>query len=45
MMSLLDGRKGMATVFDGMDAGTPPVKLQLMSVEKMGEIIWAKYKL
>lgn len=41
----IDGRKGMATVFDGLDADFPPVKLQLISVEKMGETIWAKYKL
>ncbi len=41
----IDGRKGMASVFDGLDAGTPPVKLRLVGVEKMGEIIWAKYKL
>ena len=41
----IDGRKGMASVFDGLDADTPPTKLQLISVEKMGETIWAKYKL
>lgn len=41
----IDGRKGMAAVFDGLDADFPPTKLQLMSVEKMGETIWAKYKL
>lgn len=41
----IDGRKGMASVFDGLDADTTPSKLQLMSVEKMGETIWAKYKL
>lgn len=41
----IDGRKGMASVFDGLDADFPPTKLQLVSVEKMGETIWAKYKL
>ena len=41
----IDGRKGMASVFDGLDADFPPTKLQLLSVEKMGETIWAKYKL
>ncbi|MBQ8672635.1 MAG: RibD family protein [Bacteroides sp.] len=40
----IDGRKGMASVFDGLDMDTPPTKLQLVSVEKMGETIWAKYK-
>lgn len=45
MMSLLDGRKGMASVFDGLDADFPPTKLQLVSVEMIGETIWAKYKL
>ena len=41
----IDGRKGMASVFDGLDSDFPPTKLQLVSVEKMGETIWAKYKL
>ena len=41
----IDGRKGMAAVFDGLDENFPPFKLQLISVEKMGETIWAKYKL
>lgn len=41
----IDGRKGMTAAFDGLDADFPPTKLQLMSVEKMGETIWAKYKL
>lgn len=41
----IDGRKGMASVFDGLDADFPPTKLQLLNVEKMGETIWAKYKL
>ena len=41
----IDGRKGMASVFDGLDEDFPPTKLQLVSVEKMGETIWAKYKL
>lgn len=41
----IDGRKGMPTVFDGLPADTPPTKLELVSVEKFGETIWAKYKL
>ena len=45
MMSLLDGRKGMVAAFDGLDADIPPTKLRLISVEKMGETIWARYKL
>ena len=41
----IDGRKGMAAAFDGLDADLPPTKLKLTSVEKMGETIWAKYML
>ncbi len=41
----IDGRKGMATVFDGLQNDFPPTKLKLTSVERLGEIIWAKYKL
>lgn len=41
----IDGRKGMAAAFDGLEADIPPTKLQLTSVEKMGETIWARYKL
>ena len=41
----IDGRKGMAAAFDGLTTDVPPTKLHLMSVEKMGETIWAKYKL
>ena len=40
----IDGRKGMVAAFDGLDADIAPTKLQLMSVERMGETIWAKYK-
>ena len=40
----IDGRKGMAAAFDGLDADIASTKLQLMSVERMGETIWAKYK-
>lgn len=40
----IDGRKGMTAAFDGLDANIPPTKLKLISVEKMGETIWAKYK-
>lgn len=41
----IDGRKGMTAVFDGLPSDYPPTKLQLTSVEKFGETIWAKYKL
>lgn len=40
----IDGRKGMPTVFDGLPNDFPPTKLKLISVEKLGETIWAKYK-
>ena len=40
----IDGRKGMAAAFDGLPDDFPPTKLQLVGVEKMGESIWAKYK-
>jgi riboflavin biosynthesis pyrimidine reductase len=40
----IDGRKGMAAAFDGLPEDFPPTKLQLVGVEKMGESIWAKYK-
>ena len=39
----IDGRKGMASVFDGLEEGIPPTKLHLISVEKMGETIWARF--
>jgi hypothetical protein len=35
----------MAAAFDGLPDDFPPTKLQLVGVEKMGESIWAKYKL
>lgn len=40
----IDGRKGMATTFDGLPVDFPPTKLKLMSLEKLGETIWARYK-
>jgi hypothetical protein len=40
----IDGRKGMATAFDGLPEDFPPTKLKLMSLEKLGETIWARYK-
>ena len=39
-----DGRNGMASVFDGLESDFPPIKLKLMNVERLGETIWAKYK-
>lgn len=41
----IDGRKGMAAAFDGLDMDVPPVKLKLVSVERLDEVIWARYKL
>ena len=41
----IDGRKGMTAAFDGLTKDFPPTKLKLMSVEKLGETIWARYKL
>lgn len=40
----IDGRAEMAAAFDGLPCECPPVKLQLSSVERMGEVIWARYK-
>ena len=41
----IDGRKGMTTAFDGLPQDFRPTKLKLISVEKLGETIWARYKL
>ena len=41
----IDGRKGMTAAFDGLTKDFAPTKLKLMSVEKLGETIWARYKL
>ena len=41
----IDGRGGMTAAFDGLPKDFPPIKLKLMSVEKLGESIWARYKL
>ena len=41
----IDGRKGMTAAFDGLANDFPPTKLKLMSVEKLGDTIWARYKL
>ena len=41
----IDGRCGMTAAFDGLTKDFPPTKLRLMSVEKLGETIWARYKL
>ena len=40
----IDGRSGMVAAFDGLPQDFPPTKLHLISVEKLGECIWAKYK-
>lgn len=41
----IDGRKGMTAAFDGLPSDYPPTKLQLQSVERLGETIWARYTL
>lgn len=41
----IDGRKGMAAVFDGIDnPNRPATLLQLQSVELMGDTVWMRYK-
>lgn len=40
----IDGRNGMTTAFDGLKMDTPPTRLKLLKVEKIGENIWARYK-
>ncbi len=41
----IDGRKGMAAVFDGIDEpNRPATLLQLQSVERMGDTVWMRYK-
>lgn len=39
----IDGRDGMAASFDGRNKSCEPIKLNLMSVEKIEDVIWAKY--
>ena len=41
----IDGRGGMAAAFDGLPMETKPTKLQLTSVDKVGEgTVWMRYK-
>jgi len=41
----IDGRRGMAAVFDGIDEpNRPATLLKLQSVERMGETVWMRYK-
>ena len=41
----IDGRKGMASVFDGIDnPHRPATLLKLQSVERMGDTVWMRYK-
>lgn len=41
----IDGREGMAAVFDGIaDENRPATQLRLESVKQMGETIWMRYK-
>jgi riboflavin biosynthesis pyrimidine reductase len=40
----IDGRGGMTTAFDGLAKNFSPTKLKLISVEKLGDTIWARYK-
>ncbi len=42
----IDGRKGMAAVFDGIDEpDRPATLLKLQSVERMGDTVWMRYKM
>lgn len=42
----IDGRKGMASVFDGIDApDRPATLLKLKSLERMGDTVWLRYTL
>ena len=41
----IDGRGGMAAVFDGIaDKNRPATQLHLQSVKQMGEMVWMRYK-
>ena len=41
----IDGRAGMAAVFDGIaDKNRPATRLSLQSVQQMGETVWMRYK-
>ncbi|MBQ4502457.1 MAG: dihydrofolate reductase family protein [Alistipes sp.] len=41
----IDGRRGMAAVFDGIDdKNRPATQLHLQSVKQMGETVWIRYK-
>ena len=41
----IDGRKGMAAVFDGIDDSCRPATLlSLQTVERMGDTVWMRYK-
>ena len=45
MMASVDGRKGMAAVFDGIDEPERPATLlKLQTVERMGDTVWMRYK-
>ena len=40
----IDGRKGMASVFDGLeDAARPATLLKLTDVKRMGDTVWLRY--
>ena len=42
----IDGRKGMAAVFDGIDnPNRPATLLKLQTIERMGDTVWMRYKL
>lgn len=45
MIASVDGRKGMASVFDGItDPNRPATQLRLLGVKQMGETVWMRYK-
>lgn len=46
MMKPVDGHKGIASVFDGIDdPDRPATLLKLESLERMGDTFWLRYTL
>jgi 2,5-diamino-6-(ribosylamino)-4(3H)-pyrimidinone 5'-phosphate reductase len=42
----IDGRKGMAAVFDGIDdPDRPATLLRLQTIDRLGDTVWMRYKL
>lgn len=43
LASGIDGRSGMTSSFDGLDKTKEPTRLALRSVQRLDELIWARY--